>query len=53
MKIFALEFAGPKTNFRPSKLLRKKLTDLRQKSVTKKYLLALSGGSDSSTVAYF
>ena len=49
---FCFKICGAKTKFPARELAEKKIEELRNKITNKKILLALSGGTDSSTVAY-
>lgn len=49
---FCFEICRAKDRYPALKVAEQKIADLRQKIGDKKVLLALSGGSDSSTVAY-
>ncbi|MDR3643022.1 MAG: gamma-glutamyl-gamma-aminobutyrate hydrolase family protein [Candidatus Doudnabacteria bacterium] len=49
---FCFKICGAKDKFPASEVAKKKVDELRSKIGTKKVMLALSGGSDSSTVAY-
>ncbi len=49
---FCFNICGAKDRFPASEVAHKKIAELKKKIGNKKVLLALSGGSDSSTVAY-
>ncbi|MCL5666271.1 MAG: hypothetical protein M1383_00645 [Patescibacteria group bacterium] len=49
---FCFQICGAKDRFPAEEIARKKIADLQEKIGNKKVLLALSGGSDSSVVAY-
>ncbi len=49
---FCFQICKAKTRFPAKELAEKKITELREQIAGKKILLALSGGTDSSTVAY-
>jgi len=49
---FCFSICGAKDKFPASEVAQKKVDELREQIGNKKVLLALSGGSDSSTVAY-
>lgn len=49
---FCFNICGAKSKFPASEVAQKKIDDLRLKIKDKKVLLALSGGTDSSVVAY-
>jgi len=51
-KNFCFEICGAKDRYPAAKVAEKKIETLRQQINDKKVLLALSGGSDSSTCAY-
>jgi len=49
---FCFRICGAQDRFPATNVAERKINELREKIGTKKVLLALSGGSDSSTVAY-
>jgi len=49
---FVFKICGAKHRFPAEEMAAKKVAELKEKIVGKKILLALSGGTDSSTVAY-
>lgn len=49
---FCFQICGAKTRFPAKELAEKKITTLREQVAGKNIILALSGGTDSSTVAY-
>lgn len=49
---FCFKICGAKDKFPAAEVAKRKIEELRKKIGEKKILLALSGGSDSSTVAY-
>lgn len=51
-KNFCFKICGAKDRYPAERVAEQKISDLREKIGDKKVLLALSGGSDSSTVAY-